>query len=72
MLQGHLARGLIKVGVGLDKDLTRLLVLKDNIADLGAPEVEADSSHVDIEVSACRDIGGRLVDVKFLEILGDS
>ena len=71
MLDRDLARGLIQGGVGLDKDLTRLLVLQDNVADLGAPEVQADRCHVDVEIGARLHIGGGLVDVKLLEVLAD-
>lgn len=72
VLDRDLARSIIQVGIGLDEDLTGLLVGKDNVADLGAPEVSVNSSHVNVEVRAGLNISGGLVDVQLLQVLGNS
>lgn len=55
----------------MNKDLARLLVLENNIANLLAPEFRVNGCHVDVEVGAGLDIGSRLVNVKLLEVLGN-
>lgn len=68
MLDTNLPGSLVDGGVGLDEYLSRLLVLEDNIPDLGAPEVLIDSSHVSVEFGAVLYIRGALVDMQLLEV----
>lgn len=72
MFDRDLACSIIQVGIGLDEDLTWLLISKDNVADLRAPEVSVNSSHVNVEVRAGLNISGGLVDVQLLQVLGNS
>lgn len=72
MLEGNLASGFIQVGVGLDEDLSGLLVLQDDIANLGAPVFQADAGHISEELGTGLDISGRLVDVDLLEEVSHS
>lgn len=72
MLDRNLARGLVKRSVGLNEDLSGLLVGEDNVADLLAPEVRVDGGHASVELGASLNIGGCLVDVQLLEIMGNS
>lgn len=71
MLDGYTARCLVQSSVGLDEDLAGLLVCKDNVADLGAPEIEANRRHVNIEFVTSLDVRGGLVNVKLLQVLAD-
>ncbi len=38
-LKSNLASSLVQVGVGLNKNLARLLVCEDSVTDLGSPKV---------------------------------
>jgi len=71
VLDRHLARSLIEVGVCLHKHLTRLLVREDHIANLGASELRINIGHFGEELAAGFDVGSRLVDVELLEEVGD-
>lgn len=50
VLDRHSASGLIQGSVGLDEDLAWLLVIEDHLADLGAPEVQANGAHLGVKV----------------------
>lgn len=72
LLARHLPGGLIQIGVGLDKHLSGLLLLKHHVPNLGAPEFESNIRHVEEILGACLDVGRRLVDVELLEELANS
>lgn len=63
MLDGNLSGTLVEGGVGLDEDLTGLLVSKHNVANRGTPEMRVDSGHFSVELGTSLNIGGRLIDV---------
>lgn len=72
VLEGDLASSLIQISVSLDEHLSGLLVLQDDVPDLGSPVFQADAGHIGEELGTVLDISGRLVDVDLLEEISDS
>lgn len=72
LLARYLAGSFIQVSVGLNKHLSRLLLLQHHIPDLGTPELESDIGHAQEVLGAFFDVGRGLVHVKLLEELANS
>jgi hypothetical protein len=56
----------------LNKDLARLLLSQDGIADLGTPKVHVHFAHFVIQLGAGLKVTSGLVDVNLLQIVSDS
>jgi len=69
--EADLARGLVQNRVGLDKNLSRLLVLEHDIPDLDGPVVRVNGGHIVVELGTGLDIACGLVDMQLLQILAD-
>ena len=72
MLESNLSSCLVQSSIGLNKDLARLLLSQDGIADLGTPKVHVHSAHFVVQLGPVLKVTGGLVDVNLLQIVSDS